>query len=681
MTGKKVSDVSCYYLGIIKVHSLFGFLCLRILGATILLHTAAVFAGNTSHNEINNIISKADALERVFPDSAIAYYNTALEKAEKLRDGSKETLLLKYKINTRIGLLYQYRTKYFLAYEYFRKAIEAAVAAKDKLREAEGIFNIAESYLENGSYNLAIMYYNSALEIYEELEDTEGIFWSRIGLGLVNRECGNAKLSKEHYEKALEAASAAGNKFYIAVCYNNLGNLYKQKGDFNTSLNYMRVALKEFRLSGEQTHISDCLDGIGELYYDYGDYHKALDNMKSSMEMAESINDKYRLFARYVNMAKILTALDQYDEALQYINKTMGLAELVGDKSRMGEALLVISDFYGKSGDYAKMVLNISRAAAVSAEIGDTVSLVKAKMFLAEVKNEKGEKNEASELASEVLKTARDKELPDLVKRAAFLLSGNSAAAGDYKSAFEYFRMYSVASDTILNKEKLKKIEELSARYSFEKMENDKLLIQNKALQAESALQLRNILLIILTGCLLIVSVLLYRYFRSRKETEKENQRKEIHLTRKIDFLQSQVDSKNRELTAKATLITQNDRFIGEVLEAIDKCLNGPADEKSELRKLRNHLENNYRQESWEDFLKHFEEVHPEFYKKITAEHNNLSANEIKICAFLKMNLNTKEIAQITNQTVKSIEVARTRIRKKLSIEHSDNLVSAIQNL
>ena len=68
--------------------------------------------------------------------------------------------------------------------------------------------------------------------------------------------------------------------------------------------------------------------------------------------------------------------------------------------------------------------------------------------------------------------------------------------------------------------------------------------------------------------------------------------------------------------------------------------------------------------------------VHPGFYEKLCADFPNLTQSELRLCAFLKLNLNTKEIAAINNITINSAKVARSRLRKKLNISDiNDNLV------
>ena len=84
----------------------------------------------------------------------------------------------------------------------------------------------------------------------------------------------------------------------------------------------------------------------------------------------------------------------------------------------------------------------------------------------------------------------------------------------------------------------------------------------------------------------------------------------------------------------------------------------------------------------WKDFEERFREVHKEFYNKVNIQFPNLTENEKKLCALLRLNMTTKEVATITHQNPNTIEVARTRLRKKLGLSNKDiSLVSFLSNL
>jgi DNA-binding CsgD family transcriptional regulator len=74
----------------------------------------------------------------------------------------------------------------------------------------------------------------------------------------------------------------------------------------------------------------------------------------------------------------------------------------------------------------------------------------------------------------------------------------------------------------------------------------------------------------------------------------------------------------------------------------------------------------------WQEFEAHFTRVHSDFYQKLQEKYPNLTANEKKLCAFLRLNMSTKDISAITYQSINSITVARSRLRKKLNIEGED---------
>jgi DNA-binding CsgD family transcriptional regulator len=82
-----------------------------------------------------------------------------------------------------------------------------------------------------------------------------------------------------------------------------------------------------------------------------------------------------------------------------------------------------------------------------------------------------------------------------------------------------------------------------------------------------------------------------------------------------------------------------------------------------------------------EQFSNHFNNVHAVFFKTLKVKFPDLTANELKLCAFIKMNLSSKEIAQMMNITVKAVEVARYRLRKKLNLPTDTNLYSFLLQL
>ncbi len=80
----------------------------------------------------------------------------------------------------------------------------------------------------------------------------------------------------------------------------------------------------------------------------------------------------------------------------------------------------------------------------------------------------------------------------------------------------------------------------------------------------------------------------------------------------------------------------------------------------------------------WEEFEIRFNKVNNDFYQKLSARFPDLTSNEKRLCAFLFMDMNTKEIASITGQSNEAIVKARTRLRRKLGISNQEESISTI---
>ena len=78
--------------------------------------------------------------------------------------------------------------------------------------------------------------------------------------------------------------------------------------------------------------------------------------------------------------------------------------------------------------------------------------------------------------------------------------------------------------------------------------------------------------------------------------------------------------------------------------------------------------------DSWDQFSYHFDQVHGDFLKKLSSDVHKLTPQETKLAAYLRMNMSSKEIANLMNISVRGVELARYRLRKKLGLDRDQNL-------
>ena len=87
------------------------------------------------------------------------------------------------------------------------------------------------------------------------------------------------------------------------------------------------------------------------------------------------------------------------------------------------------------------------------------------------------------------------------------------------------------------------------------------------------------------------------------------------------------------------------------------------------------------RDQEWTDFNAHFESINATFYNRIKQEYPDISPNDLKLCALIKLNLSIKEMSAILNISPNSVKTARYRLRKKLRLNTEDNLTEFILSL
>jgi DNA-binding CsgD family transcriptional regulator len=158
-------------------------------------------------------------------------------------------------------------------------------------------------------------------------------------------------------------------------------------------------------------------------------------------------------------------------------------------------------------------------------------------------------------------------------------------------------------------------------------------------------------------------------------QLELEKSESEI-IKLKNEKLEAELQLKNKELATTTISLVQK----GEVLHKIKdefirmKKTGNENENPEDLKKLLKMLEPEKVKKDWDQFALHFNQVHDDFLVAIKREYPSLTSTEIKLCAYLRLNISSKEIAHIMNITVKSVELSRYRLRKKLQLPQEANL-------
>lgn len=188
----------------------------------------------------------------------------------------------------------------------------------------------------------------------------------------------------------------------------------------------------------------------------------------------------------------------------------------------------------------------------------------------------------------------------------------------------------------------------------------------------------------------LMIGVALYLVFKWQKrkhiiaqgrlsylhQLELDRSEKEI-VRLENEKLETDMDFKNRELSSMTMHLVQRGKVLAKIKEVISTVIkkhdiNESSPSFRHLIRLIRDVEKS--DQDWDNFSMHFNTVNAKFFDQLKDQFPDLTSNELKLCAYIKMNLSTKEIAQLMNITIKAVEVGRYRLRKKLQIMPEVNL-------
>ncbi len=191
---------------------------------------------------------------------------------------------------------------------------------------------------------------------------------------------------------------------------------------------------------------------------------------------------------------------------------------------------------------------------------------------------------------------------------------------------------------------------------------------------------LAKLVYLILSGLMLLALIMIpRRKFNEEKAILKSKQKQTAAEVEKLknEKLETEIQHKNKELASSTMHLLQKNETLSLLKTQIDKTYNklSNTEAKKEVKKLISLINNDLQlEDDWKRFSHHFDQVHREFLERIKKQYPQLTPKDLKLCAYLRMNLSTKEIAPLLNISVRGVEIGRYRLRKKLELDKGVNL-------
>lgn len=225
---------------------------------------------------------------------------------------------------------------------------------------------------------------------------------------------------------------------------------------------------------------------------------------------------------------------------------------------------------------------------------------------------------------------------------------------------------YKNYSDSIVN------VRESDRSGAFEKLYLSEKEYYETLKENEKIRQNQRFFVLVLILIVFVVGMIIYfilQYFRRKVKSEKqEKERVEEHL-----------EQKNRELAVEMMNSLKKRELFMKIDQGLDEFSRCESSEElhGKIHNLKTEIKREGSSDVWKEFEKRFSDVHVGYLDRLLKKYPKLTPNEIKLCAFLKLNLSSKQISELTGQQVSAIELGRIRLRKKLGIANTKiNLVS-----
>ena len=513
------------------------------------------------------------------------------------------------------------------ALEYANKALEYSVKSGYREGELRSLNFIGELYKDKTEITKAMDCAIKAETLAEQLDNPLQKLSAIYTLGNIYAKLGNFEKSSEIYYKCLRLNEDINDPVLNVRILNSIGYVNHNLNNYDKALDFYFKALNKSKEIGYSEGIAKGLNNVAAIYGIKGDNQKVSKYLSEAITLNIKEHKDESLAMNFHNLGYNFQVLKEYDSALFYLNKSYEL--------------------------YKKL--------------NDTASVIYSKTALAEFYFEVGDIEKCKEIAEESLKGARQYGLKRYLLSSSELLSKVYFLENDSLKGYKYQVLALQMKDSINIKKSQTKLSALEQQYELDSIAQKRQIAQKR----------RNLIVIILvTSLIFIIIIIILMLSRMRikaRSVELEN-----------DKLEMSLELRNKELTSNVMSIMKKNNSLWQIARKLKSIQKEAVKEETKMaiRKITKELNKAAKDEQWEEFELRFNQTHSDFYDNLLDKYPKLTPQELRLCAFLRLNMTTKEISELTGQRTSTIEMARTRLRKKLNITNTQtNLVAFLTKI
>lgn len=383
----------------------------------------------------------------------------------------------------------------------------------------------------------------------------------------------------------------------------------------------------------------------------------------------------------YTSLAQAFARLNEEDSSALYYQKALAAQLLGRNFVYLSSAYVNAANEELKNRNAQKSRSLYSRALSISDSTGNRQGYVLALIGMGKWQQSFGKKDSVEFFygkARQVATALSDRSFLIKVLKALALFEKEK---GDYRQSLLYQEEISSIKDSIYSRDKQKLVKSLEVQFNLaEKDRKLTLLEQEKDIAQLSSYLLAACIVFVLT---LAIAIILFLRRSNARNTSllqtKEALLAALEEQKRIreHYLQNEIEFRESQLSTMALQIMQKNDLLKELKEKLDRYESIKEDQ--DVKKIINRGLN--QDKDWIDFNSSFESLNKNFYIRLKEAYPEISQNDLKLCALIKLNLSIKEMAGILNISPDSVKTARYRLRKKLQLSSEENLSEFISKL
>lgn len=558
---------------------------------------------------------------------------------------------------------------------------ELKVLQKEGSNEYDTAFFVLEDSFKNNESWLQLV------ELYKQ--HTEYLFRENRYDSLTNLlHSTRALLSDSDKNEILENYLSLARAFYLKGNYDSLvywevkaGDLIDSKsplygryllvssyrsifdGSYVATIDKTLEALQIFEENNDLSNMGLALNSLAVEYDRLGDYQKQREYLFRSIGVHNQTGDIQNLILNYNNLGSSYEKEGQLEDALKYYDLAFEELKKFNSPRLLAQNLSNRAGIFESLGQYKEAERLFLACKAICKDNQIDYGIMLSDLNLGNLYRLKGQFSKANNHLNDALSLAGEMKLAKETALAYERLAWLNRDRGAFEQAYEFLDRYYTLNDSLVNESVRNTANELMEKFESEKKEKEIITLSRNKLNQQ--------FIIALMGLALVSLLFLVQWWRNKQKITKLEliEAEKLHQV-KAEALKQREKDLLEETMEKVVLKEQIKDLVDKVSEDGNYAKIG-----NQLRRIES------KQNPWNDMIEKFKLLNPQFVEKLLQNYPFLNQNDLEFCSLIKMNLSTKDIAQILRITEQSVRTRKYRLHKKIGLSKETDLNSWIMSL